>query len=579
MQQLHLVGVTTENDTLICSARKGAKSGSFALPLDERLLQVIAEAVQKRNADGVAIEVPEALQPAVPAAPRRQSHLSPREIQDRLRAGRSLEVIAAEAGVGEEWVARFAAPVEAERLQVVNRARALTYERPRRGDSGEPLGMAVRWNLADRGVRLTNDEFDSAWSAFHLAGQAWMVTFTFVSRKRTQEAEWEVDLGTGELLSRNRLGTELGYVEPGRRRRPAASLQPMPSTARGSRPAARPSPSAVEPDAGAAEEPARKTTRTAAKRRTSPTSSATRATAARKAPGGTAKRAATRKSSGGTAKRAVARKAAPSTAKRAPARKAAPSTAKRASTRKAAARTATRKAVAAPAKRPATRKAAPRAATRAPARKATRSAAKRVPAKKSATPARGARRPSTPAKKAAARRTRARGVPPAAVAATTAAVEPNELSRRRLQLATGTTPPAPRKRTTAPSAAPATPQGVRIAAARSGDVVRPATAPPPPPRPEPPEPGLDIVDEEAMAEARRAERRRARAEARARQDEHRAAARAANGDDDRVVTIRANRATPPTGDADVIVPADSPPLRPAQPAAQPKKRRFGRTGR
>src|SRR4051812_19931336 len=77
VQQLHLVGLTTENDSLICSARKGAKSGSFVLPVDERLLQVIAEAVQKRNADGVALEVPEALQPAAPATPRRQSHLSP----------------------------------------------------------------------------------------------------------------------------------------------------------------------------------------------------------------------------------------------------------------------------------------------------------------------------------------------------------------------------------------------------------------------------------------------------------------------------------------------------------------------
>src|SRR3954468_4547418 len=195
VQQLHLVGLTTENDSLICSARKGAKSGSFVLAVDERLLQVIAEAVQERNADGIELEVPEALQPAAPAVPRRQSHLSPREIQDRLRAGRTLEVIAAEAGVGEEWVARFAAPVEAERLQVVNRARSLLYYRPRPGDSGEALGMAVRWNLADKGVRMTNDEFDSAWSAYQLADQAWMVTFTFESRKRVQEAEWEVDLG------------------------------------------------------------------------------------------------------------------------------------------------------------------------------------------------------------------------------------------------------------------------------------------------------------------------------------------------------------------------------------------------
>jgi hypothetical protein len=96
-----------------------------------------------------------------------------------------------------------------------------------------------------------------------------------------------------------------------------------------------------------------------------------------------------------------------------------------------------------------------------------------------------------------------------------------------------------------------------------------------------PEPGLDVADEAALAEARRAERRRARAE---RQQREAAAAKAATatagvGDDDRVVTIRANRATPPTGDAELVLPADRPPLRPAQPATQPKKRRFGRTAR
>lgn len=123
-----------------------------------------------------------------------------------------------------------------------------------------------------------------------------------------------------------------------------------------------------------------------------------------------------------------------------------------------------------------------------------------------------------------------------------------------------------------------------------------------------------MVDE-AAAERRRAERRAARAAARAagaapvavppssngggarspsRERADDAARPAPNGRPDRaapapdlppgdgkVVTIRANRATPPTGegDGDVIVPADRPPLRPAQPATQPRRRRFARTNR
>ncbi|MBW3650840.1 MAG: hypothetical protein KY458_09765 [Actinobacteria bacterium] len=53
--------------------------------------------------------------------------------------------------------------------------------------------------------------------------------------------------------------------------------------------------------------------------------------------------------------------------------------------------------------------------------------------------------------------------------------------------------------------------------------------------------------------------------------------------DPRVLTIRASRATPPMAEDDpeakVILPANRPPLRPAQPAAQPRRRRFGRTTR
>lgn len=126
---------------------------------------------------------------------------------------------------------------------------------------------------------------------------------------------------------------------------------------------------------------------------------------------------------------------------------------------------------------------------------------------------------------------------------------------------------------------------MRIAAARSTEAV---AAPPAP------EPVLDVpapADEEAAAEARRAERRRARAEARAAAPEaaaavaepRRAAATAPAGDlppgDGRVVTIRANRATPPSSDGDVVLPAERPSLRPAQPATQPRRRRFARTGR
>src|SRR5205807_7690741 len=92
-------------------------------------------------------------------APRPRSTLTPREIQGRLRAGRSIEEVAAEAAVDTEWIDKFAAPIIAEQAKIVERARGLTYVKPRLGMSAEPLGRAVAWNLASRGVTPLAREF------------------------------------------------------------------------------------------------------------------------------------------------------------------------------------------------------------------------------------------------------------------------------------------------------------------------------------------------------------------------------------------------------------------------------------
>lgn len=224
MQKLHLVGFTADNDGLIFSVRKGAKTGSFVVPLDANLLQQVAEADRRRNGAPARTEVPTS-----PRLVRPESALSPREMQDRIRAGWSLEEVAAEAGVDLDWVSRFAAPVLAEVRQVLELARAVGYDKPRFGVSALPLGAAVRRNVLDRGVRLLDEEFDGCWSAYHLDGDHWVVRFAYVSRGRSQEAEWLFDIATGELASRNRLGSQLGHVSSTRSRRPARSAVPKPA--------------------------------------------------------------------------------------------------------------------------------------------------------------------------------------------------------------------------------------------------------------------------------------------------------------------------------------------------------------
>ncbi|HVF76346.1 MAG TPA: septation protein SepH [Acidimicrobiales bacterium] len=253
MQQLHLVGFTTDLEGLIFSARKGAKSGGYLVMLDDRLQATIEDALRLRNGDDDAFDDNDdgSAPSARPRRPKPQSTLSPREIQARLRAGSSIAEIAEEAGVDEEWVGRFAAPILAEQAQVVARARRLTFEKPRLGQSALDLGEAVRWNLADRDIRFLDDDFDAAWSAYNLQGTSWVVRFHYASRGKRQTAEWEVDLRENELFARNRIASDLAYIDATRRRRRPPVLEPSAretpasaGTRRDSAPAAPPAPAA-----------------------------------------------------------------------------------------------------------------------------------------------------------------------------------------------------------------------------------------------------------------------------------------------------------------------------------------------
>lgn len=258
MQKLHPVGFTAELDGLILSARKGAKTGRFVVPLDGKLLRLLAEAEQRGRASTTRPEH----EPVAPRLVRPESTLTPREMQDRIRGGWSVEEVAAEAGVDHDWVRRFASPVFAEVRRVIERARAAVYDKPRFGLSALPLGASVRRNVLDRGVRMLDEELDECWSAYQLDDDAWVVRFVYTSRGRQQEAEWVFDLETEELTNRNRLATQLGHVARGRAKRPpSAPAMPKPSAStkaaakaatRAPAPAKRPAPASAN---GAAPRP------------------------------------------------------------------------------------------------------------------------------------------------------------------------------------------------------------------------------------------------------------------------------------------------------------------------------------
>ncbi|MHB1445762.1 MAG: septation protein SepH, partial [Acidimicrobiales bacterium] len=224
--------MTRDLDGLIFSVRKGSRSGGFVVPIDRALLDTL-ESASRMKTEGSEpgprsrSAASARLGMSAPSSAPQESQLTPREMQARLRAGHSIQQVARVAGVSPEWVERFDAPVAAERGRVIETAFGMTSTKARVGESALPLADSVRVNLREKGV--SQEPAAEGWSALSLDGDRWLVRYEYVSRRRPQMAEWEVDFETRTLTPRNRTATELGYVDSARRRLPPPPATPVPS--------------------------------------------------------------------------------------------------------------------------------------------------------------------------------------------------------------------------------------------------------------------------------------------------------------------------------------------------------------
>lgn len=146
------------------------------------------------------------------AAPGRDSELTPAQIQARLRAGRRPESVAEEAGTDVAWVERWLPPILTERAQVLQEARSLYLERPRKGRSHAPLGEAVAANLRRR--HLDPDE-DAEWSVKRRANGRWSINVRYRYRNKTRSATWALDREEGELTASSKAARDLGWTDGG----------------------------------------------------------------------------------------------------------------------------------------------------------------------------------------------------------------------------------------------------------------------------------------------------------------------------------------------------------------------------
>lgn len=159
------------------------------------------------------------------------SQLRPKEIQTRIRAGATVEQVAAAAGCPVERIEGFAYPVLLERSTMAERAQA-TY--PLRGapigsiaagHADRTLAEIVANTLAERGHRS-----EVTWDAYK-DERGWTVTLTWMVGRTENRAEWAFNPqpSGGTVTARNAEAADL--VEPVR-----SPLRPVESTPRGHRP-------------------------------------------------------------------------------------------------------------------------------------------------------------------------------------------------------------------------------------------------------------------------------------------------------------------------------------------------------
>ena len=177
MPELRVVAVSNDGTRLVL---KAADATEYTLPIDERLRAAVRG--DRPRLGQIEIEV--------------ESHLRPRDIQARIRAGASAEEVAQLAGIPVDRVRRFEGPVLAERAFMAERARKTPVRRPGE-NAGPQLGEAVQERLLLRGAEKDTVQWDSwrrddgTWEVllvYRVAGEPHSASWTYDPPRRLVQA-------------------------------------------------------------------------------------------------------------------------------------------------------------------------------------------------------------------------------------------------------------------------------------------------------------------------------------------------------------------------------------------------------
>jgi hypothetical protein len=215
VRDLHVVGLTADGQHLLLAGSDDGAKASHRIAVDARF-----EAALRGQRLGESAPAPA---------------LSPRDIQARLRAGATVEEVAAEAGLPVSRVQRFAGPVFSERDEELRKV-YLAHQHGRRGTSTVALEQAVTTALEQ--TAFTKPE-TLEWTAYRRADATWVAKVSIVIRGRRKSAEWVLAPDGATVRPLDAWASSLGHVEalakpagPAKVARPAkVAVKPMPAKA------------------------------------------------------------------------------------------------------------------------------------------------------------------------------------------------------------------------------------------------------------------------------------------------------------------------------------------------------------
>ncbi|HEY0805907.1 MAG TPA: septation protein SepH [Pseudonocardiaceae bacterium] len=209
MRALRVIGLSEDGKSVICE--DVARSERFVVPADERLRAAARGDVTRLGQIEIELE----------------SQMRPREIQTRIRAGESVEQVAAAAGVPAHRVERFAYPVLLERSRTAELAQRA---HPVREDGPDLQTLA---EVAAHAFGLRGQDYSTAtWDSWRGEDGRWVVQLRWHTGRSDNRAHWAFHPGAhgGTVIPVDDHAHDL--MDPNPANRPLRTVRPVTELAR-----------------------------------------------------------------------------------------------------------------------------------------------------------------------------------------------------------------------------------------------------------------------------------------------------------------------------------------------------------